>query len=279
MHVRTLLFAAAMSAALATVASAEITGKVKLDGEAPEARQIDMSGVKECNDQHPDPVFDDVVMVDDEGNLANVVVFIKTDDPGALGGDVPSTPAVLDQQGCVYVPHVLPMMAGQELIIKNSDPFLHNVHSLAQINPAFNFGQPNKDPGKKVDSPRAAENIKVKCDVHPWMSAYIVVLEHPFFGVSQEDGSFTIPGELPDGEYTLQAWHERFGTQEVQVSVQGGKAELSEPITFKAEGAMAEPVNPEVRLASLEAGKKSDGCGSGCCGAGAQPQPAAASAR
>ena len=101
---------------------------------------------------------------------------------------------------------------------------------------------------------------------------FIVVKEHPFFAVSGEDGSFTIPGELPDGEYTLEAWHEKYGTQEVTVNVEGGKAELAEPITFKAAGAMAEPAAKDVRLASMtgEAGspetKKAGPCGGACCG-------------
>ena len=194
MNVRTLLAAAAMSVGFVSFAAADITGKVKLDGKAPDAKEIDMSGVAECKAAHTDPVYEEHVVADEQGNLANVVVYIKADDAAALGGEIPKEAAVLDQKGCMYEPHVLAMMVGQELKVKNDDPFLHNVHSLAQTNPAFNFGQPNKDPGKPVDPPKAAENIKVKCDVHPWMSAYIVVLEHPFFGVSKEDGTFMMPG-------------------------------------------------------------------------------------
>ncbi len=259
------LAAAAMSVGFASFAAADVTGKVKLEGKAPELKEIDMSGVAECKAAHADPVYEESVVADDAGNLANVVVYIKADDPASLGGEVPTEPAVLDQKGCMYQPHVIAMMAGQELQVKNSDPFLHNVHSLAQTNPAFNFGQPNVDPGKKVEPPKTAENIKVKCDVHPWMNAYIIVLEHPFFGVSKEDGSFTIKGTPPDGDYTLQAWHESLGTQEVQVSVKDGKAELAEPITFKSQGAAApQQQDNGVRLASLET-KKEGGCSSGCC--------------
>ena len=276
MKFRSILTAAAMSVGLAALAHADITGKVKLDGKAPEAKEIDMSGVAECKAAHSDPVFEEAVVADDAGNLANVVVFIKADDPAALGGEAPKEPAVLDQKGCMYEPHVLAMMVGQDLVVKNSDPFLHNVHSLAQTNPAFNFGQPNKDPGKKVpDGPKTAENIKVKCDVHPWMSAYIIVLEHPFFGVSKEDGTFTIKGNPPDGDYTLQAWHESLGTQEVQVSVKDGKAEVAEPIAFKSSGAMAPAQDNGVRLASLETGAaktSTGGCASGCC---SEAKPAA----
>ena len=266
MNVRTLLAAAAaMSVGFVSFAAADITGKVKLDGKAPEAKEIDMSGVAECKAAHTDPVYEEHVVADESGNLANVVVYIKADDPAALGGEIPKEAAVLDQKGCMYQPHVLAMMVGQELKVKNDDPFLHNVHSLAQTNPAFNFGQPNKDPGKAVDPPKAAENIKVKCDVHPWMSAYIVVLEHPFFGVSKEDGSFTIKGNPPDGDYTLNAWHETLGTQEAKVTVKDGKAEVAEPITFKAQGAAAPAQDNGVRLASLETATKKSGGDCACC--------------
>jgi hypothetical protein len=122
----------------------------------------------------------------------------------------------------MYHPHVLPVMVGQKILIKNDDEFLHNVHAMASVNPAFNFGQPNKDEGKAVDPLKAAETFHVKCDVHPWMSAYIVGLENPFFGVSGEDGSFSIVN-LPPGDYTLTAWHETLGSKEVQVKVEAGK--------------------------------------------------------
>src|SRR5262252_1990401 len=117
---------------LVSIASADITGHVKLDGKAPEPRPIDMSGVKECADQHPDPVNEETIVADEKGNLANDVVFIKADDPSALGGEVPQAPAILDQKACMYAPHVLPVMVGQAMKVRNDDPFLHNVHSLAQ---------------------------------------------------------------------------------------------------------------------------------------------------
>jgi hypothetical protein len=265
MQLRSLVCILAVSLALHGAALADITGKIKFDGKAPEPRQIDMSAVAECHKPHADPVYDETVVVGENGELANVAVFVKADDPSSLGGDVPGTPAVIDQNGCMYSPHVLVMMVGQELAVKNSDPFLHNVHSLAQQNPAFNFGQPNKDPGKKVDPPKVAENIKVKCDVHPWMGMWIIVLEHPFFAVSGDDGSFTIPGSLPDGDYTLTAWHEKYGTQDVQVSVKDGKGEVADAIVFKDGGAQAEPVKTDVRLASLTTEKKTDAACGNCC--------------
>ncbi|HMB96019.1 MAG TPA: carboxypeptidase regulatory-like domain-containing protein [Tepidisphaeraceae bacterium] len=248
MRIRTCILTAVFSTAMASFASADVTGKVTLDGKAPEMKTIDMSGVKECASQHPDPVSEEVVVAGDKGELANVVVSVKTDDPASLGGEAPKEVAVLTQQGCMYHPHVLAMMIGQQLSIKNDDPFLHNVHSLAQTNPAFNFGQPNKDAGKPVDPPKAAEVIKIKCDVHPWMSAWLVVLDNPFFAVSAEDGTYTIKG-LPDGDYTLQAWQEKYGTQEQKITVKDGKATAD--FKFKADSAQATPTT-DTRVASAK---------------------------
>jgi hypothetical protein len=238
MRFRSCVLTASIAVAMASVASADVTGKVTLSGKPPEMKEIDMSGVKECAAQHADPVMEETIVATPKGELANVVISVKTDDPGSLGGDAKKTAATLDQKGCMYVPHVLAMQVGQPLMIKNDDPFLHNVHSLAQVNPAFNFGQPTKDQGKPVDPPKAPETIKVKCDVHPWMNAWIVVFEHPFFAVSKPDGTFAISG-LPDGDYTLEAWHEKLGKQEGKVTVKDGKGEVN--FTFKPETAAADP--------------------------------------
>src|SRR5688572_14948973 len=143
-------FAALAAAALAMAVSssaafAEIKGKVTLDGKPPEMKEIDMSAVKECATQHADPVTEQTVVADDKGNLANVIVAIKKEEGKDLPGEAPSEPAVLDQKGCMYEPHVLAMMAGQEMVVKNDDSFLHNVHALSTVNPPFNFGLPTKD--------------------------------------------------------------------------------------------------------------------------------------
>ena len=254
MQMRRWMFALAVSAGLGVSASksfADITGTVNFEGEAPEPEQIDMAAVKECAQQHPDGAFDQSIMVTD-GKLANVVVSVKAEP----GGDVPKDAAVLDQKGCQYTPRVIAVMAGQPIVVKNSDPFLHNVHSLAIDNPAFNFGQPNVDPGRKVEPMKVAERFKIKCDVHPWMAAHVSVFEHPYFAVSKEDGTFTIPGNLPDGEHTLVAWHEKFGEQEAKVTVSGGKAEGA-TFTFKPAaadaGAKAGPAAADVKLAAFAA--------------------------
>lgn len=257
--------ALALSAAVASVCSADITGNVKIDGEIPEQNELAMDADAACKAQHPDPVMDPSVTAGEKGELANVIVYIKAEDPAALGGEAPSEPAVLDQQGCMYEPHVLTMTVGQDLAVKNSDAFLHNVHSLAVENPAFNFGQPNKNPGQKVpEQPKITEIFRVKCDVHPWMSAYIGVFEHPFHAVTGEDGKYTIKGELPDGEYTLVAWHEKFGEKEEKITIQGGKAE--QDYSFKPEAAMVSPAGANVTLAAFEQKKADDkACGTGSC--------------
>lgn len=252
-------------ASLASPARADITGKVTLDGKAPEMKEIDMSAVKECAAQHPDPVNEQTVVADDKGNLANVIVSIKKEEGKDLGGDAKTEPAVLDQKGCMYEPHVLAMQAGQPFKIKNDDAFLHNVHSLATVNPPFNFGQPNKDEGKDVDPMKAAEYFRVKCDVHPWMSAYIGVFEHPFFAVSKADGTYTIPTKgLADGEYTLTFYHEKFASDpdnlpSEKITVKDGKAEAPEH-KFKAEAAMAEPKVKDVILASSSGESQKPAC-------------------
>src|SRR4051812_22793948 len=237
MKPRTWMLALALSSGLCSASAfAQVTGTVKFEGAAPEPQQIDMSTTKECADQHPDGVFDESVVVSD-GKMQNVVVSIKPADGQALKGDAPKTAVKLDQKGCQYIPHVAAMMAGQELVVSNSDPFLHNVHSLALDNPAFNFGQPTVDPGKKIEPMKQFERFKIKCDVHPWMACHVCVFEHPYFAVTKKDGTFEIPGGLPDGEYAVVFWQEKAGEKEAKVTVKAGKGTVD--YSFKAEGLAA----------------------------------------
>jgi len=254
MTIRNKMFTAAACVALGLcgAARADIKGSVKLDGKPPEMPEIKMAAVAECAKQHKDPVFEETIVAGDKGELANVIVSLKPDDPSALGGEVPKEAAVLDQKGCQYVPHVLAMMVGQKMVVKNDDPFQHNVHSQSSTNPPFNFGQPNKDDGKEVESPKAAETYKVKCDVHPWMGAWVAVFEHPFFAVTGEDGKFDIKGKVPEGEYTVVFWHEKLGEQTGKVKVDAdGNGTVD--FTFKAEGTTGPTENPaEPKLASAK---------------------------
>jgi plastocyanin len=232
-------FAASSLLSLASVGFADVTGKVTLDGKAPDMKTIDMTTVAACAQQHPDPVTEEIVVTGDKGELKNVVVSIKKEEGQDLTGDVPKDPAVIDQKGCMYLPHVTAMMVGQPLMVKNSDPTLHNVHSLSTINGSFNKGQPGVNNGELIDpQPKAPETFRIKCDVHSWMAGWIVVFDHPYFSVTGDDGTYDIKN-LPDGDYTLQAWQEKYGSQEQKITVKDGKATAD--FVFKAGAASASP--------------------------------------
>ncbi len=208
----------------AAAAAPTIAGTIFFDGVAPEPARIDMSAVRECRERHPDGGVDESLVVNG-GRLANVVVSIEPTDGRVLAGALPAEPVVLDQRDCRFRPHVLAAMVGQDLIIRNSDPFLHNVHSRATLNEDFNIGQPSLDPGKRVEPLRVPERFEIRCDLHPWMSARVSVFEHPYFGVSKDDGSFAIPAKgLPDGRYQLTAWHETLGERLGEVVIKDGQA-------------------------------------------------------
>jgi plastocyanin len=194
----------------------DINGKVKFEGPAPKAQRLRMDADKFCKVTHKDPVLSEEVVVNSNGTLKNVLVFVK-DGLGSKKFSPPSKKAVFDQIGCVYTPHVLGVQAGQEVEVVNSDATLHNVHSLSKENPQFNVAQPIK--GMKLTKKfEKTEIFKVKCEVHTWMGAYIGVFAHPFFAVTGNDGSFSL-SKLPAGEYTIETWHEKYGSQTMKVTV------------------------------------------------------------
>jgi RNA polymerase sigma factor (sigma-70 family) len=210
-----------------------VSGTVKLDGQPPEMPRIDMSNLPQCHQQHKDDLRQESVTVGENGGLANVVVSIKKQEGQDLPGTVPTEPAVLDQKGCQYVPHVVAVMVGQRIIVKNSDPFLHNVHPLPEKNEGENRAMPNRDEaGARLKTPREPEYFRVKCDVHPWMAAWVAVLDNPYFAVTGKDGRFTLPKGLPDGDYTLTAWHEKYGEQTGRLTVKDGAGSVD--FVFKA---------------------------------------------
>jgi len=242
MNVRSILSAAVVAVGVASFAHADITGKITYEGKAPAMKKINMTAVPACAAQHPQAVTEETLLVGKNKELANAVVSLKN--PPA-GGKVPSETGVLDQKGCQYHPHVLAVMIGQNVAVKNSDPFLHNVHGLPEENPGFNFGQNNVDNGRPIPKMKAPEYFRVKCDVHPWMAAQFAVFNHPFFGTTGEDGTFTIKN-VPDGTYDVIVWQEKLGEQEGgKVTVKGGKGELNFAMK-PAEEADARPVNEKV---------------------------------
>jgi hypothetical protein len=207
----------------------KITGKVMFEGTAPEAELIDMEAEPTCQELYPDGAFTEKVVVNDNGTLQNVFVYVK-EGLGDLKFPVPQEGVVLDQQGCRYRPHVFGVQVEQELIIRNSDGFLHNIHPMPTVNRAFNVGQPVKMDTTKSFS-KVEVMIPIECDVHDWMSGYAGVLDHPYFAVTGGDGTFSLPN-LPPGTYTLEAWHEEYGTQTMSVTV-GEKESATADFTFK----------------------------------------------
>lgn len=177
---------------------------------------IAMNADPTCASLHTTPVDTGKYLVKD-GKLGNVFVYVKT----GLEGKTFPTPTekkVLDQQGCQYHPHVFGIQVGQPMSIKNSDATLHNIHSLPKSNSEFNQGQPIQNMEFDHTFDKAEVMVPFKCDVHPWMNAYVGVLTHPYYAVSGEDGTFAID-KLPAGTYTLEAWHEELGTATQQVTV------------------------------------------------------------
>jgi plastocyanin len=169
-----------------------------------------------CASLHKTPADTNEIAAKD-GKLGNVFVFVKTGLEGKTF-PAPTEKKELDQQGCLYTPRVQGVQVGQALTIKNTDATLHNVHALATKNAEFNQAQPNGLPPFDKTFDKEELMVHVKCDVHPWMTAYVGVLPHPYFATTGEDGSFEIKG-LPPGKYTLEAWHEKLGTQDQEVTV------------------------------------------------------------
>jgi plastocyanin len=194
-----------------------ITGTISFDGDAPRMPRIRMDAVPACTEVNKDPVYSEEVVVNDNGTLRNVFIYVK-DGLGERRFPVPSEAMEIEQNGCVYSPHVLGLMAGQTLRVKNSDPTNHNVHPLPTSNREWNQSQPPGSSDLEEQFARPEIMIPVKCNVHPWMKAYIGVQRHPFFATSGADGTFSIEG-LPPGTYTIEAWHEKYEAQEMQVTV------------------------------------------------------------
>lgn len=192
-----------------------VRGRVVFEGTPPEMRTI---ANQPCHDGST-PLKEQTVLVDQNGGLQNTVVYLEGGPE--IGGSPPSQSALLDQINCQYVPHVLLVQAGQPVRIRSSDPTLHNVHYDPQKNPPANFGMTGAGQEKTVTF-KSAEWIHVRCDVHPWMSAWIAVVKTPLATLSAADGTFQIE-RIPPGQYKLVSWHERLGRQEQPVTIEEGK--------------------------------------------------------
>ncbi len=186
-----------------------ISGRVLFHGNTPPMPAIDMSSNPNCERQHPEAQHAETVIVNANGTLRNVFVWIKTGLTAAQWPP-PAQSAALNQNGCIYQPHVLGIMEGQNLEIVNSDPVNHNVHAECQTNAAWNESQPPRAEHKFKTFTAEEILFPVTCSVHPWMRSYIGVSPHPFFAVTGDDGTFSLKG-VPPGTYTIEAVHEKFG--------------------------------------------------------------------
>lgn len=220
---------ASTAAGTSSVSGALVTGKIKFEGVLPQTSPIAMRSDPACASEHPQPVHAEDVVAGQNGALENVIVFVSqgADDKTY---DVPQTPAVMEQKGCMYEPHVLAMRAGQTLKVVNADKTTHNIHPMPANNREWNKAQ---IPGQPIEEKFGREevSIPVKCNIHPWMHSYIAVFKHPFFAVTGKDGSFELRN-LPPGEYTIEAWQEKLGTMTQHVKIAQGENKKLD-FTFK----------------------------------------------
>jgi plastocyanin len=201
--------------------ASSVKGTVKFEGTAPKPSTIDMSQDPLCAKLHSTPATTEDVVVGGAGGLANVVIYVS-DGLTSQNFQPPPQPAVLEQKGCQYKPHVLALQASQKLNVVNSDETTHNIHPNPNNNREWNMTQPH---GMPLEQTFAREEIAipVKCNIHPWMKGYIAVFKHPYFAVTDKNGSFELK-DLPPGTYTITAWQEKLGSQIQKVSVSAGEA-------------------------------------------------------
>jgi predicted small lipoprotein YifL len=212
----------------------EITGKVSFEGQKPDLPVIHMDQDPVCVSKHSAAVHVEDGEVNNDGTLPNVFVYVK-EGAEKYAFPTPTQSVTLDQDGCMYKPHVLGIMAGQDLHIITTDATTHNIHPMPMNNKEWNESQP---PGAApIDKNFAHPEIMipVKCNQHPWMKAYVGVMKNPFFAVTGSDGTFTIKG-VPPGNYTLEAWTATFGTQDQKLTI-APKATETVNFTFKPTGA------------------------------------------
>lgn len=215
-------------AVVATPVDPATAGTIRVDvtyaGPVPTPRVFDMRIAPQCAAAHQEPVYDDSLVVQD-GHLANAVVWIKQGLEKWVFA-APSEPVMIDQKGCVYHPHIAAAMVGQPVDFVNSDPEAHNVHARPQVVSAFNFLMSRQGSKRTLTFDKPEIAVPVGCDIHPWMSAHIAVIDNPYFAVTPANGSVTL-SNVPPGEYVVAVWQEKLGIKEQRVKLEArGSADL-----------------------------------------------------
>jgi len=202
--------------------AATINGTVTFDGKPPVLKPLAMDADPACAKKHSTPVLSEALVLGNGQTMGNVMVYVSKGLPTGKTWPAPSAPAVLDQKGCQYVPHVMGVAVGQTYKILNSDGVLHNVHALPKINQGFNRPMPANVKEATATFSKPEPMFLIKCDVHPWMNAYVGAFNHPFFSVTGTDGKFNISG-LDPGTYEITAWQEKLPPQTATVTVAGSE--------------------------------------------------------
>lgn len=210
-----------------TLPDGVVTGQVVLKGSLVQINAVDLGKYPDCAGLVKGKLYPNGLVLGDGNTLGNIFVQIKNAPKG--NHPVPKRPVVIEQKNCLYMPYVTGVRVGQEVVFKNSDGILHNVHGLPKVNKGFNIGMPPTVMQASHTFTRPERPFEVKCDVHPWMNGYVAVMTHPYFAVTGSDGKFSIPN-LPDGTYELVAWHPKLGTQTFTTTVRDGK---SQPVNIQ----------------------------------------------
>jgi len=203
---------------ISSLCAGSITGTIKYAGKIPSFKAIKMSADPVCLAKHTTKQYPQTLVLGSGNTMANIYVSIKSGLPAGKKYTAPATPVVLNQKGCKYSPHVIGLMPNQQLKILNPDGTLHNVHVIPKKNTEFNMAMPKfrKVAIKTFTKPEAP--FPVKCDVHPWMAAWIVVSANPYFNITKKDGKFKI-NKLPAGSYEVEVWHEKLGKKSKKITV------------------------------------------------------------
>jgi len=202
-----------------------IFGRVTLSGPPPAPQRVKLGRYDPtCGALHPEGLAIRTIAVT-RGGVANAFVWLKSGVSGSF--PVPAGPAVLDQRGCVYVPHVMGVRTGQAITIRNSDDTLHSIHPRPRVNAEFHIGQPRQGMTQDRTFDKQEVMIPISCAVHPWMTAYVAVVDHPYFAVTRRDGTYEIPG-VPPGDYEIEVVHEELKSQARRLTVKAGPRTLAD---------------------------------------------------